>query len=493
MHYIEITCLLLGLYLMPVITTGLNHNERWTRIQHNNSWVEPLIESTQLGNELCVIGQIKIPIVKCCPIIFLTHQTTGLPLETGCLDVPLRHLKNFIPYVYSVLYQLDWRRTYPDDEIICNRDNEGNYICDFGLGIDRTMPTSGIGKLYIFYPCEERKSIDVFIDLEFQIENKTLLMKSQGFSNCLPLDPDSWCTKYYNSTYIAWPNLFGLLDNMDNIDQKLKLLLNLFMAANCHKHAEELLCLAFFPRCIGEKRLLPCRSSCIEVFATCIHKIDFHGDLHAFFFKQLPIYESWIVYAELASKVWCSELPETDIDDCYKTEPITCEQPALVEHGTHNSDQSTHHFNSSKALYPVQTTLEYECNSGYKLDGNGTISCEYFGNWSHVPKCIIETDDNELIILSSIFGTLIILVVVVGFICWKYRREISALLYAKFGIKFIREKEENRRYDALIAYSQEDFNFVKQNLIDPLEKRNFKICIPERDFEPRDYKSQNVI
>ncbi len=185
--------------------------------------------------------------------------------------------------------------------------------------------------------------------------------------------------------------------------------------------------------------------------------------------------------------MYCHELPETD--NCFKAEPVTCEPPALVEHGTHDSDTA----NSSKAWYPVHSVVRYECNSGYKLDGNGTVICEYSGNWSHVPKCIIQINNKELVIVCSIFGALIILIVALGFICWKYRSEISALLYAKYGIKFIQEKEEKRKYDAFIAYSQEDFNFVKLNLLDPLEKVDFKLCIPERDFESRDYKSQNVI
>ncbi len=63
----------------------------------------------------------------------------------------------------------------------------------------------------------------------------------------------------------------------------------------------------------------------------------------------------------------------------------------------------------------------------------------------------------------------------------------------KYGIKFIREKEQQRIYDAYIAYSQHDFDFVKDRLLTPLEKVPFKICIPERDFGPGDFKSQNII
>ncbi len=211
-----------------------------------------------------VHGQMKIPVAKCCPFIFLAHHTMGLPLEKGCLDVPLNHLNNFLPFVYSTFYQLDWKMVYADESVSCKLDNDANYTC--WLGIDRTMAAPVIGKLYIFYLCEERQSVDVFIDLTCEIENKTLKL-SQDSSNCSHFGPDSWCLKYYNLTYTAFPNILGMLDTMDNINKKLKVSLNLFKATNCHKHAEELLCYVLFPPCIGEDRVLPCRSLCLEVFA----------------------------------------------------------------------------------------------------------------------------------------------------------------------------------------------------------------------------------
>ncbi len=78
-------------------------------------------------------------------------------------------------------------------------------------------------------------------------------------------------------------------------------------------------------------------------------------------------------------------------------------------------------------------------------------------------------------------------------IVWYFRYELLAILYVKYGIKLSKDKEEEREYDVFIAYSQDDFKFVKNKLLDPLERSAFKTCIPERDFEPGDFKSQNII
>ncbi len=459
----------------------LSDNTGWTRIQYNSSWIGPLIESKLPGNKMILDGEIKIATEKCCPIIFLAHHTMGLPLEDGCLDLPLKHLNNFPPFIDTRIILLDWKIIRADKYITCKLHEDKNYTCHF-YGMQDTMAMSGIGKVYIFYPCEQRKPLDIPIDLR---------LKAQNISNddvhCSLLNTNSTCMKYYN--YSALPNMFGLYRRRENY-QFIAAFRNVFIATNCHKHAEEFLCYAFLPECTGHHRILPCKSTCREVFGACWQKVAWHDGPYKQILEYFSIYESLEVLLEVLSTLFCNELPYAD--DCFETEPVTCPVPASIEHGSHNSTAASHPGHSI-IRYPVHSSVDYQCNSGYKLNGNGTVHCEYSGNWSSSPKCITRTNDKDLIIICSVLGAIIVLIVVIGFICWKYRKKISAILYVKYGIKFIQEKEENRTYDAFIAYSQEDIGFVKHNLLVPLEKIPYKICIPERDFESRDYKSQNII
>ncbi|XP_019363509.1 PREDICTED: toll-like receptor 2 [Gavialis gangeticus] len=46
------------------------------------------------------------------------------------------------------------------------------------------------------------------------------------------------------------------------------------------------------------------------------------------------------------------------------------------------------------------------------------------------------------------------------------------------------KRPENKTYDAFISYSENDASWTKENLLEKLETKGFKICYHERDFKP---------
>ncbi len=447
------------------------HETKFIRIQQNSSWIQPVVESELPGYSFILNGRVKLSIEKCCPLLFVGSHLEGLPINNGCLDIEQKDLRFILSALdYYRLHLLDWKNNIPTDRhtelVICERNQKDNsYFCDFNNWEDTTFQ-SRVGRVYIFYSCFQRQDVDILLDIT--LEGKNI---SYPDTKCLQLD-DS-CTKFYNHS--SMPNIAGQKRRYHA--SPIKELLDLTINSNCHKYAEELLCYALLPKCQNNDKIFPCKSTCLETIHACT-KSAFQNNY--FLISNILQIDSFHLLEQLGT-FFCNELPE---NECFKTQPVICPPPPNINHGTNNS---------TKDIYPVKSIVEYKCRSGYKLDGNGTVTCEYTGKWSEIPKCIIKNNFKNLIIICSVFGAFILIIIVGIVLCWKYRHELSALLYVKYGIKFIQEKEEKREYDAYITYSQHDFGFVKNKLIDPLEELQFKICIPDRDFGPGDFRSQNIV
>ena len=445
----------------------------WRRIQQSNTTDIVPFDETLPGYMIWLNGDIKLNVEKCCPIVFFGSSLSGLPIKDGCLDIEsLDKIKELLHIaMYERMYLLDW--TYDNTEqqsrtnprMVCNKPQDNTYTCHFGWWEVITLKPEII-KAYMFYICDQNKPIDFLTTLGILGHNLTSFSWTSD-GNCLQLPSTEICSKYYKHS--SMPNL--IFAKSRNRAQK-QLSVSLAYIPDCHKYAEEISCHFFLPKCQGETRNLLCRSTCFEFAAACDAELR----------SLLQPYTKYMSYLELLINFHCVQLPEKD---CVKTAPITCESPDSIGNGTHNGLRDV--------TYPVNSVLRYGCNSGYKLEGNPTVICKYSGKWSTTPQCIKEPSDKNLIIICTLFGGFILSIAVVLFLIWKYRQELSALLYVKYGIKFVRETEEKREFDAFIAYSQQDFDFVKQKLVKPLEKMNFKLCLPERDYEPGHYKSQVIV
>ena len=118
------------IFCLQLICFASSDNTDWTRIQQNSNWTGPLMETKHAGNELILSGKIKIPLERCCPIVFIGSHVRGLPLEKGlknyfrCLDVPIKHLKNILPYMTDRLYPFDWKISHGDHGITCKLNDD---------------------------------------------------------------------------------------------------------------------------------------------------------------------------------------------------------------------------------------------------------------------------------------------------------------------------------------------------------------------------------
>nr|XP_013805230.1 PREDICTED: toll-like receptor 2 [Apteryx mantelli mantelli] len=81
----------------------------------------------------------------------------------------------------------------------------------------------------------------------------------------------------------------------------------------------------------------------------------------------------------------------------------------------------------------------------------------------------------------------ILIVLLLTGLCWHF----DGVWYLRMGWywcmakrKQYEKRPENKPYDAFISYSEHDANWTKENLLEKLETKGFKICYHERDFKP---------
>lgn len=63
-----------------------------------------------------------------------------------------------------------------------------------------------------------------------------------------------------------------------------------------------------------------------------------------------------------------------------------CSRPSTVQHGRGNLTETNHNF------LPIGTVLQYSCDSGYTLSGEGIVTCISPGHWSSNPPHCLKSD-----------------------------------------------------------------------------------------------------
>ncbi len=430
-------------------------------IQSNRSWVGPVITAESAGNQIRFNYSFSIDNDKCCPgLIVLTEPIAEYIIQNNCFDVS----QNLLELVYSMndFYFLSMNWNIDRKFKTCQFQKlESVYSC-YGH-IDLLLSKPKVASVYIFYPCDNKKGIDILADFSFSVKNLTI--------PCQELEHHHKCFKYYNSFHL--PSLLGIKDY--NSALSMLSTVSPFVPHQCHQHAEEFLCRTILPECTQEGPVPPCRSMCRDVLhSPC-------GQMSQIMVPALNLNnKDYEIILEIACREFPIEIP------CYEMD-VNCSTPPKVIHGVLTK------------IDGINTTLHsmatYSCDENYQLEGNSSIYCKYSGIWSDPPKCLFKPDKRQIIILSSTLAVCAVIVVVMVFMITKYRKEIIIIIFAKFGFRLSKPKEEDKRYDAFIAYSREDIAFVRNELLEPLESMNppFKICIKDRDFDVYGWTSNNVI
>ncbi len=474
MHYI---CRHFKSLLLFLLHCGCAHSDqvtRWTQINVNSGLYGPLTETKQVGNRIVLEYEIVLPPEKCCPGLVMTDGPLGHVFTTHrCYDIDQNVLDDIYEFDRGRLVKLDWEfqhwRDESDDQSQgCFFDGGQNYTC-YGK-LDELYPSYVRGEVYLFYPCFANLSLEALYQVSIYAKNKTESdTKPHDETGCTMLSPKSTCSKYY--THKRIPNFAGHW----SINEANKALSSAsgIVSSKCHQHIEEFVCRVLLPQCPASKAALPCKSMCVEITDACRQQMDtlqnalVKGKMN---FKFLRDY-------------WCGQLPENN--GCFQKN-VTCGMPRKISEGKHDCKQKF------SILHSVAT---YTCRDDFTLEGNATVVCQYSGEWSEPPKCIAMISNKVILIICFVCCSVLILIVTFIILVYKYRKDIAALLYVKLGFNLHTEIEEDRLYDAFIAYSREDIDFVRHILLEPLEnaKPSFAICIRDRDFNSGDWISQNII
>ncbi len=440
-----------------------SHPRRITgkRLFGNSSWLGPLISAN--GSSFEFTFSVTLQEERCCPgLVVTTEPQVPRFARGGCYNIT----RNDLATLYRILpthILLDWKAfSYG---VNCFKPNSRKiYTCYGSTWINlNSMKTAGV---YAFYPCYiQHQNIDLFsATISLNVLKKSI--------QCMDISEQNTkhCYNYYNKTNL--PNVFGTrtLPHADII---------LFMVepvikTGCHKYVEEFFCRTMLPECVPNEYVIsPCKSMCKEVAFACREPVE----------SAFSLISEYDGNYKFTMDQACDFFPD---DYCF-TYNVTCAFPIQIENGilTYSGEDPP----------AVHNMAKYQCKEGYELDGNSTVYCEYSGEWSPAPKCTKGINKKQVTIIGTIFGVFVVLTIFFIILCSIYRQEIAIIMYAKFGIRFSKETEENREYDAFIAYSQEDIRFVKNKLLRPLESKRppYKICIHHRDFELGATISANIL
>ncbi|CAL1540792.1 unnamed protein product [Lymnaea stagnalis] len=92
-------------------------------------------------------------------------------------------------------------------------------------------------------------------------------------------------------------------------------------------------------------------------------------------------------------------------------------------------------------------------------------------------------------------GTVVMFIVILGGIIYRFRWKIRYLYYAAYlqYKRLDRKRDTGFQYDAFVSYDHSDEEFVVRTLCSELESRKLKLCIHGRDFKAGDYIASNVV
>ena len=118
--------------------------------------------------------------------------------------------------------------------------------------------------------------------------------------------------------------------------------------------------------------------ACLKMFISGIKKLNFVVSSYSRKWEM-----NWLLENKLLQ---CAYLPSRNgpIPCFYK--PVTCESPkkvtnAIIINGAKLKETRT-----------AMSQIQYECFDGFKMEGNGTVNCQYSGQWDKMPKCLERKD-----------------------------------------------------------------------------------------------------
>ena len=201
-------------------------------------------------------------------------------------------------------------------------------------------------------------------------------ISASGLRNRTDCNPIHWilavCSEFYSS--ISFPNLLGYQEPEAIYTSAAAIMswLNNQEIDGCYKFLLEILCYIFSPKCdVTRGVTIPlCRENCWDFMNGCERLIR----------KKVIDYTS-----DIKDFLNCDYLPTMggDVKCFYKA--VTCDAPQKIHNGKIEGGAIT------IGTYPLHSQLTIMCvNETFIVKGNRTISCEYSGKWSQIPKCTLR-------------------------------------------------------------------------------------------------------
>ncbi len=433
-------------------------------LESNSSWIGPVAKTLSIGNVLQLRLNVTIPLEKSCPgIVILTEPIDFDLIRHDCYDISYRNL-NALYTLTSNYISLDWNLYDRDVECTLNY-HTGTYNC---MDTDIIKIESGgpsYAEIFLFYPCERKVGFNMTYEIHFDSFNESV--------ECFELDhKHSPCKDYYSHAVLPNPLSMTRLQDVEGGVLGLAQI-----AQGCHSHFEEFVCRFLLPECAPNG--LPCQSYCEDVL---INACSDH--LKTYIDKSLYSFPEYKADYYFIAKYVCKKYPT---NNCFSMD-VTCGTPEQIDNGRI--------IQRDKTIHMLSSTVSYECNDNYKLEGEPVVRCQYSGLWSQIPQCVLKESNTEELITGFTVGGIAAIIIIAIILILRFRQEIIVLLFVKFGFRCRRVKEVGeRKYDAFIAYNQKDIAFVKDEILRPLESMNppYNICIHHRDFEIGDWITNNII
>ena len=342
----------------------------------------------------------------------------------------------------------------------CNLHSDNTLRCIGHVKIAAAYPVTW--QASVAYRCSDHRSPPLNLSYEVRLtpyENITCSdtddIRDYGLATELTPMVDTLNTLY--DSYSRW-NFLGL--SPANI-RDISTLYPVLTDYTCYKYLEELVLRLMLPECRNGQVIYQCFEMCEDFRQGC-------GQIESalFFYTK-----------------GCFSLQHQGEGPCVYRE-VTCDEELVAPDNGYIEYQG----NTTRG-----STIKVHCNPGYTLSGNATGVCGYGGYWEFEkePDCreIPETLDKSIIVAPIVVGCVLIAILIIAFIVYaRYRYEVIVIIFkycpwllccARFHKRY-----DIKLHDAIAVYHDDDEDFVKSNIQEPLEKQGFKLFVDYRDGMP---------
>ena len=383
-----------------------------------DSW-EDNLGRTGWTRGIVIKYNVSFSVSKCCPSLYVYNSENDVTRAKCYPDCSLIGDKHLNP---ALIYM------YPGENMNCST-GQTDITCH-GIRTIRT-PTAFRWTLAATYACSSPRPLDIHYNVRIDELLDTTCEEVQF----------EQCRVHY--TKAIFPNFLGNYDQ--NVIVRMTSMANFIQSTSCYKYAAIFICLFMYPRCKDGQMYTPCKKTCLEVKDACDE-----------IFKLNRVVLS------------CNWYPDTlDPEVCFY-KPVYCDDPDSTEHG-HVIYISTE--GKSKAYY--------DCEEGFEIQGPDEITCLMTGKWSHDPPACVPKQDDPLSLLFTIMCGLLLLIAV-GQMVWG---AVTVTLFNTVGFRFtLKDVASSKQFDAFVSACSADDGIVQSLLIPTLERENYIIYNPYRDY-----------